>query len=181
MAAYVIKSWSAKNQPDAQGIYVQISARAAGLLSWVLNILGISPTITLAVHADKIVFHKGSLEGSLQFLTPLENTCSTFYGYKKPIKEAVAIGAVGLIILCNAVVGGPVLAFLGIICLAAGIFYYLLNKTVTIGFTDVGGRITHINFKRSVIEGQSIDESATKFVCDLIQFLIDARRQQSGH
>ena len=79
MNAFVIKSWSASDQPDGDGNYVNICGRAGGLVSWVLNLLDISPTVSLAVRADKIIFQKSSLEGSLHFLTPLENTSSMFY------------------------------------------------------------------------------------------------------
>ncbi len=72
MNAFVIKSWTASDQPDTDGNYVNISGRAGGLVSWVLNLLGISPTVSLIVRDDRIIFQKGSLrEGSLNFITPL--------------------------------------------------------------------------------------------------------------
>lgn len=87
--AFVIKSWSASSQPDTEGTYVNITGRAGGLVAWLLNRLGISPTVRLIVRADKILFQKGSLEGTLNFITPLENTCSMFYAFKRPLKEAI--------------------------------------------------------------------------------------------
>src|SRR5215469_1799581 len=92
--AFVIKSWFASDRPDANQYYVSISGRAGGLFAWVLNVLGISPTVRLIVSAEKIIFQKGSLEGTLNFLTPLENTCSTFYAFKRPLKEAMFLGVV---------------------------------------------------------------------------------------
>ncbi|MEO6911532.1 MAG: hypothetical protein ABI158_11495, partial [Edaphobacter sp.] len=55
----------------------------------------------------------------------------------------------------------------------------LLNKTLTIGFTDTGGRASEIPFKRSVIEGQVIDEAEAARVCDIVQRLVDARRERA--
>lgn len=167
--AFVIKSWSAGSQPDAEQNYVNISGRAGGLVSWVLNLLGISPTVRLVVRADKITFQRGSLEGTLSFLTPLENTCSTFYAFKRPLKEALIL----------AVILGAVTFFsFGLIGIAIAILYYVLNKTLTVGFTDIGGRIHEIPFKRSVIEGKTIDEIEAARVCDIIQNLVDIRRER---
>jgi len=170
MNAFVIKSWSASDQPDGDGNYVNIIGRAGGLVSWLLNLLDISPTVHMTVRADKIVFQKGSLEGSLHFLTPLENTCSMFYALKRPLKEAVILGIV---------LGAATFFTFGILGIAIAILYYVLNKTLTIGFTDTGGRVSEIPFKRSVIEGQAIDEAEAARVCDIVQRLVDARRERA--
>lgn len=169
-AAFVIKSWSAGTQPDHEQNYVNIAGRAGGLASWVLNLLGISPTVSLVVRADKVIFQKGSLEGSLHFLTPLENTCSTFYAFKRPLKEAIGLGIV---------LGALTFFSFGMIGIAIAILYYILNKTLTIGFTDIGGRISEIPFKRSVIEGKTIDETEAARVCAVIQQLVDTRRERA--
>ena len=170
MNAFVIKSWSANDHPDGDGNYVNINGRAGGLVSWLLNLLGISPTATLTVRTDKITLQTGSLEGSVHLLTPLENTCSMFYGFKRPLKEAV--------ILC-VVLGALTFFTFGILGIAIAILYYVLNKTLTIGFTDTGGRLSQIHFKRSVIEGQVIDEVQAARVCDIVQRLVDARQERA--
>jgi hypothetical protein len=168
--AFVIKSWSAGDQPDAQQNYVDIYGRAGGLIAWVLILLSISPTVRLVVRGDKIVFQKGSLEGTLNFLTPLENMCSTFYAFKRPLKEAVILGVI---------LGAVTFFSFGLVGIAIAILYYVLNKTLTIGFTDVGGRVSEIPFKRSVIEGKTIDEAEAARVCDIIQHLVDSRRERA--
>jgi hypothetical protein len=168
--AFVIKSWLAANQPDADGNYVNITGRAGGLIAWLLNLLGISPTVSLIVRGDRIIFRKGSLrEGSLSFTTPLENTCSMLYAFRRPFIEAVVLGVVlGILTFFS----------FGIIGIAIAVLYYALNKTLSVGFTDVGGRLHEVPFKRSVIEGQVIDEAEAARVCNIIQRLVDARREQ---
>lgn len=168
--AFVIKSWSAANQQDSDANYVNISGRAGGLVAWLLNMLGISPTVQLIVQADKIIFRKGSLEGTLNFITPLENTCSTFYAFKRPLKEAVILGVI---------LGAVTFFSFGLIGIAIAILYYVLNRTLTVGFTDIGGRVSEIPFKRSVIEGKTLDESEAARVCEIIQRLVDARRERA--
>ena len=166
MNAFVIKSWSASDQPDANGHYVNINGRAGGLVSWLLNLLEISPTVSLIVRADKIVFEKGSLEGTIHSLIPLHNTCSMFYAFKRPLKEALILGCV---------LGAATFFLFGIPGIAIAVIYYVLNKTLTIGFTDIGGRAHEVPFKRSILEGQVIDEQQAARVCAIIQTLVDSR------
>jgi len=171
MAAYVITSWTVQEAPIADSTdYVRIQGRAGGLISWLLALVEISPTVSLVVSADTITFEEGSLQGSLRVLTPVENTCSTFYGYVKPWKEAVAI----VVIL-----GFLTIFLMGIPGLIAGGLYYFLNKTMTVGFSDKGGHRHAISFKRSLIEGQNIDETTAAKVCAVIQGRVDAKRRQS--
>ena len=169
-AAFVIKSWKASHQPDVNQNYIEISGRAAGLFAWILNSLGISPTVRFLVREDKVMFQKGSLEGTLNVITPLENLCSTFYAFRRPWKEAVFLGiVVGLVTIALFAIPGILVALL----------YYALNKTLSIGFTDVGGRIYEIPFKRSVIEGRNLDETEAARACDLMQSLVEARRERT--
>lgn len=170
MNAFVIKSWSAESQPNAQGDFVSIEGRAGGLVSWLLNVLGISPTVRLSIRGDKILFHKGSLEGTVNILTPLENVCSTFYAFKRPLKESVILGVI---------LGAATFWLFAIPGILGALFYYILNKTLTVGFTDVGGRVSEIPFKRSVIEGHKLDEDEAARVCDIVQGVVDARRERA--
>ena len=92
-------------------------------MAWLLNLLGISPTVHLVVRDDRVILQKGSLEGTLSFISPLENVCSTFYAFKRPLKEAVVLG----------VILGTVTFFsFGIIGIAIAILYYVLKKTLTV-------------------------------------------------
>ena len=111
----------------------------------------------------KILFEQGSLEGSVKRVIPMAKISSSYYGYTKPWKKAFIIGVV-----CG------VLTFwmMGLGALV-GVLYYFLNKTLTIGLVEVSGVVSSIDFKRSVIEGQSIDEDQAREVCDIIELLID--------
>jgi len=164
MAEYVIKSWSARRDPDpGSGAYVRIVGRAGGLFSWILAQLGIDPTVSLVVMENKVLFEQGSLEGSVKRVIPMSNVCSSYYGYTKPLKKAVVIGVVcGLLTFW--------MLFLGAL---VGVVYYFLNKTLTVGLVEVSGVVNSIDFKRSVIEGQHIDEAQGREVCEIMEFLID--------
>lgn len=170
MTTYVIKSWFAREEPGPDRHYIDIEGRAAGLMSWLLNLLGISPTVRLVVLADKVSFEKGSLEGIEHRLTPAEHICSTFYAYRRPWKEAIGMGII---------LGALTFFSLGLIGVAIAIVYYVLNKTLTIGFTDIGGYEHVIPFKRSVMEGQVIDEAQAARLCELMQRILDQQRERA--
>lgn len=172
MATYVIKSWQAQNQPiEGSENYVKIEGRASGLLSWLLGLVGISPTVSLRVTADKVVYEKGSLFGSLKYLTPHSKLTSTLYGYTKPWKESIAIA------IFVAVIIGFKYTFAGLLTgIVVGFFYYFLNKTMTIGYL-AGTKDLSFNFKTSAIERQSIGEVEAAKVCAIIQNLVDAKHQ----
>jgi hypothetical protein len=166
MSAFVIKSWNAADQPDADGNYVDIRGRASGLMAWLLDLLGISPIVRLAVSAEKIAFQEGSLLGTKHVLTPIGNTCSTIYGYTRPLKEAIFWGCVA---------AAATFFLMGIPGILVGILYYIINKSMTVGYTDVGGLTYYIRFKRSVLEGRSLDENEAARVCAIVQRVVDGR------
>lgn len=106
----------------------------------------------------------------MHYRKPLENVCSTYFGYTKPWKEALVIGVlVGLITFWLLFIPGII----------AGLVYYYLKKTLTLGYTDKGGFAHAISFQRSVIEGLKIDEAEAGRVCAIMQRLVDARRARA--
>ena len=165
---YVIKHWQISTQPiDVAKNYVIVEGRAGGLLSWLLSLVKISPIVKMEINGNRILFNQGSLEGNATRIIPLENISSTYYGYTKPWKEALILG----------VVLGALTFGIGTII---GVIYYFLNKHLTVGFVEVSGVVNAIAFKRSVIEGQNIDENQAQAVIELTQQLIDARKRPSA-
>lgn len=168
MNQYVIKKWLiSENVAQANDNYIEIDGRAGGLLSWILSKLNISPTVRMEINHERIRFAEGSLAGDAHRIIPLENVCSTFYGYTKPWKEALFIAIV---------LGIPTFG-IGVI---VAVIYYFLNKSMTVGFVEVSGIINAIAFKRSVIEGIKVDEEQSRQVAELTQKLIDARKRPSA-
>jgi len=187
MKAYVITAWKASNQPvDADQNYVFIRGRAEGFISWLLAQLKISPAVTLAISGEKVVISEGSLSGTSHRILPLENVCSTYFGYLKPWREALVLGLLLATVLFYAF--GTIFASRGswgfssgaaavgvVLGVGVAILYYVLNKTLTLGFVENSGVVNAIAFKRSVIEGQNIDEANARYVTELTQALTDAR------
>lgn len=169
--ALVIKSWFVNPNPPTGQLYVQIVGRESGLISFVLSLLGIDATTTLAVNARHIEFETGSLSGFERVITPMEHVSSTYYGRIKPWKTALIIAGLGLLLAYTA--GG----FLhGLIFLLIGVglagLYYVLARNLTLGYVADSGRFGGLTFRRSVIEGQEINEDSLRNIITLIEHLI---------
>ena len=104
-------------------------------------------------------------------------------GYEKPFVKALMI-TILLAFLGSgagaAITNGPGGLFGGLfvgglVGLVIGCISYFLNKVFTLGFTMNSGEVTWIRFKRSVIEGQAIDQSQAEYVVQLVESLVESR------
>ncbi|MGV0977202.1 MAG: hypothetical protein ACOYBO_14840 [Azonexus sp.] len=109
--ALVIKKWSVSETAGQNGEYVHIHGREAGLLSFILSLLGIDPTTTLVVDAKSIYREEGSLAGFARTVTPISHVTTAGFGYKKPWKKALVIAVILGVILVFIPVIGQLLTF----------------------------------------------------------------------
>lgn len=156
--ALVIKKWSASNEPNEEGNYVHLAGREAGLLAWALSILGLDPTTEVEIKKDLIVFTSSSLAGRTTRVIPMKSLTSAYYGYEKPWRDALI-----LTILLSPIGIGLIL----------GPLYYWLNKQLMIGVVEASGWTGGFAFKRSVIEGENIDEAQAYEVIKIVRMLIE--------
>lgn len=156
--ALVIKSWTVTEAPGADGIYVSIVGRQEGILSWLLSVMGIDATTTLRIDRETVYFEAGSLAGFQQRVIPLSSLSSAYFGYAKPWQTALAIGLMLAPVMGLGLIVGPL--------------YYFLNKTLSLGVIENAGVLSGIEFKRSVIEGQNINEQQGRRVCAIVQRLM---------
>lgn len=158
--AFVITKWSISEVGALQdGNYVYIKGRQGGLLSWLLSLVGVDPSVSISVGSKTILFEKGSLAGFDKRVIPVGSVCSTYYGYTKPWLEAVIVGSL-------------LLPFFGL-GLVVGPLYYFLNKTTSFGFVENSDVVNGIQFKRSVIEGKNISEKDALKAISIIQSLLE--------
>lgn len=173
--AYVITAWTINDHSSGDTL-VELKGRDSGLLSWLLSLFGIEPTVTMRVTRRNIEFSQGSLAGYTKRIVPVVNVCSTLYGYTKPWQTAAAILVFGIMLGSGAASVSPGLgAFVMLLGVVAAAAYYILNKVLTLGFVEDSGVFNAIQFKRSVIEGKNIDESDAAKVIAVIQNLVDAK------
>ena len=183
MATLVIKSWSCNTSaPDSEGAYVRIIARSGGVFAWLLSLAGIDPTYAMSVSKNKITYETGSLSGKTKKVIPLTKVSSASYGYAKPWKQALlffaaltamAWSANALADSSGAELGIGVQAAAVLAVFALPLLYYALNKTLTLGVIEDAGPVSQLQFKRSVIENQKIDEGQAAEVALVIQTLVD--------
>lgn len=159
--ALVLKKWRAEKSANEKGNYVHLVGREAGLFAWLLSLIGIDPTTEIEIKDNLIVFTAGSLSGREKRVIPMNSVCSAYYGYAKPWKEALAIGLLLMPVFFIGLVAGPL--------------YYILNKKLSVGIVESSGWVGGFSFKRSVIEGQNIDESKAYEVIDIVRTLIEAK------
>ena len=164
--AQVIKRWSASETADSNGEYVRIHGREGGLFSFLLSLVGVDPTTTLVVDGRSISCEQGSLAGFERSVTPISKIASATFGYAKPWKKAIVIGAICALILTPLPIIGWLLGG------AIGLVYYFLNKELFLRIRDYGSGKFEIPFKRSVIEGQNIDERAGERIVAIIEMLM---------
>lgn len=157
----VIKKWYAGDDANENGNFVHLVGREAGLLSWFLSIFKIDPTSEIEIKDNLIKFTSSSLAGQEKRIIPLKSITSAYYGYEKPWKTALVL----TILLM------PVF-FIGFI---VGPLYYFLNKNLTVGVVEASGWVGSFSFKRSIIEGQNINEEEAYKVIEIIRSLIEAK------
>ena len=148
--------------------YVHIVARKAGIIAFLLSILGIDSTTTFDVYADKLDFSQGSLSGYVKSCMPLSSMTVATGGFVKPFMDLL-IG-----ILC--VFPGSVFTF-GISAIFGLIFiiHYFLSKTLIIQVVASSGWDATICLKRSVIEGVEINQATADKIVDTIKDLVMAK------
>ena len=159
--ALVIKKWYASRTANQDGNYVHLVGREAGLFAWLLSIIGIDPTTEVEIKEKLIIFTSGSLSGKHKRVIPMKSVCSAYYGYVKPWQAALAIGLL-------------LLPFMGL-GLIIGPLYYFLNKKLTVGVVEISSWTGGFSFKRSVIEGQNIDQDKAYEVIEIIRTLIESK------
>ena len=158
--ALVLKKWRAESTPRADGNFVHIVGREAGLVSFFMSLVGVDSTSEVAAQDRVILYKESSLAGFTRRVIPYSSISSAFYGYHKPWKEALILG---LVLVVPTVGLGLVLALL----------YYFLNKKLSVGIVEHSGVVWGFAFKRSVIEGIKIDETEAEYMIGIIRMLIE--------
>lgn len=184
MSAFVLQQWRFGSKPvDEHGSYVHIVARAAGPLSWLLRPLRLQSTVKVLVGLDRVEINQTSLAGSRVRFIPLESLSSTYHGVQRPWGSAL-----GVLVVFIALAGGlnlldphtdavVSLALAG--CgLVLGLLQLALQRTLTLGFVESGGVVSSVSFKRSVIEGVTINDEQTRQVCKVVHRLIEAKAKR---
>ncbi len=157
----VIKKWYAGDEANKEGNFIHLVGREAGLLSWVLSLFKIDPTSEVEIKDNLIKFTSSSLAGQEKRIIPMKSITSAFYRYEKPWKIALFLTVLFMPLFFSGLIIGPL--------------YYILNKNLTVAVVEASGWVGSFSFKRSVIEGQNINEEEAYNVIERIRKLIESK------
>lgn len=160
--ALVIKKWHAsKLKANQKGNYVHLMGREGGLMAWILSLIGIDPVSEVEIKGDLIKFTNASLAGKETRIIPMRSVTSAYYAYEKPWKNALILGVVLMPLMLSGLLIGPL--------------YYYLNKSLSVGVVEKSGWTGSFSFKRSIIEGENIEEEEAYEVVEIIRSLVEAK------
>ena len=146
--------------------YVRLVGRKAGLVDWILTLIGVNTTTTLEVYADRIEYSYGSLSGNVQEVIPLSKVSNLVCGHFKPVIYLVL--AVVFLIAAFATFG------MTLIFSALFLFLYFFRKSTLVSVIPNSGAQAAVAFKRSLIEGQNLTEEEAKEVIKVISGLVES-------
>jgi hypothetical protein len=165
------------DESGVSGAHVLIEARQAGLISFLLTLIGLDPNSSLKVSRASISFRTSSVFGSSQVSTPLPNIGAFVGGYKKPFLALVlsVISLLSGLAIFNPMYEESMYFFFIFLAISLiSIIYYLLNKVMFIGFETSGGGTYGFAFKASVIEGVGINIARVEYTIDYVNSLISS-------
>lgn len=166
-SALVVKEVMVDESAEMQ---VKIVGRKAGLISWLLSLLGIDSTFTLCVYSDRLESREGSLSGMLKTMIPLSSIDTYTTGFAKPfICLVFGIAFLVMTIFGWITTGSFAGGFVFLIFAVVTFIMYALQKCLVLNFTTNGGNGICFLFKRSVIEGVNVDESFAERVGEIVK------------
>jgi hypothetical protein len=177
--------------------FLKIAGRASGIISWILSLCGIDPVTSLHCNRDTIKFEEAALRyGKKTLSIPLVAITGVSSGINKPFGFLVfgiifvLGGILGAISLPSYAGGSKAAVFIiGLIIGAIFLYLYSLKKTVMFSIYNGGDKpIASIRMKKSIIEGQSIDElkfetaanELNKAVLEIHYTLANVKKQNYG-
>ena len=141
--------------------FLKIVGRAPGIFSWVLSKFGIDPVSSITCDKQSIIFEEAAIRnGKITYNIPLSSVTCVRSGISKPF----VLLFLGMVFILGGIIGSIsassfAVFILGVIIGAIFIFLYSLKKTMTFGVYNGGDKpIATIYIKKSIIEGESIDE-----------------------
>ena len=158
---------------EAGPLFVEVEGRRSGIVAWLLTLLGFDTTTTLRIHATHAEFSSGSLAGRLKEIVPLSRVSRLGTSYLKPFGYLI-MAALGVYRGCLLMREEDALLTAIICFLSAGglVWLYFFHKSIVLFFMPKSSVGLTIAFKRSVIEGQNIDEVAAKRIIAIVERLV---------
>jgi len=175
--ALVLKEFKLNENEDE---FLKIVGRASGFIGWLLSIFGIDPITSLTCNKKSIKFEVAAIKNGKNTLNvPLASISGVQSGINKPFILLVF----GIIFIFGGIFGAIAsrsfgMFFIGVIIGVVCIVFYSLKKTMSFGIYCGGDRaVATICMKKSIIEGQSIDEAKYELAANaLLQVVLESKK-----
>ena len=190
--ALALRKFSVSGAPSKEEApVIEIEGRKPGLIGFFLTLIGIDASTSLIVTPRDIRFRKGSLFGEMTSMMPLTAVATAHAGYAKPIGYLILAGIVLVFSVGSAGAVhssmhrdggtfGALIGFMGVVLALVLVVAYFLSRKMAIFVESSGGATFGVIFKRSVIEGVTVDIAKVKSVVDIIRELVIACQQRVG-
>ena len=178
----VVKHFYANSEPNSDGNYVEIFARQAGVISWLLTLFRIDPTYKLKISYDNFLYESSTFTGFKRTSIPAGSICSFDYGIHKPYVNAIIF----FLFFCltgyifydqfsysDKLFVASVIALAGF-CVA--VLYYIFSRQPFINISDLNGNNFPLVVKRSFFEMQTITQQDLGLVANIISAILRNNR-----
>lgn len=152
---------------DRENRTLQISGRAAGIIGFLLSLLGVSPITTFTVFFDRIELVESKLSAQSRAVFPLPSVESTVCGHRRNIAYLIFAAVLVIVGLNLLIQGEAVLAI--VVVLIGGILAvaFLFSQRLFIS-VYAGSQVMQLVFKEATIGGARIDRAQVMKAIDLI-------------
>lgn len=145
---YVVKEWMVSPTPDAYGNMVTIVARAPGLTSKILSMVGLDATSTLRVGQTALTFEEGSPSGNITHVIAMKDVTGVTFGHAKPaVLLAMAVAMIPFSFGFSLLIFGAI---------------YFLTKAVVLTVHARGGQSVSLRLKMGSGGGAVTPEQAAE-------------------
>jgi len=161
--ALVLKKFELNEDLNNKSVsLVLIEGRKAGIISWLLTLVGISATTSLEANSEQLIFKQQSLYGETNNFIPLPAVAELTGGYTRKFNYLILC----IFFLAGGLISAPFTAFIGLIAgiilaVIFGILFWLSKRLEIIVGTN-GGTHPGIAFKRSIIGNLAVDIDKVK-------------------
>lgn len=185
---YVITRWRiSADTTDPSGVFASIGGRRAGLVSFLLTALQISPSFSMVVKSDATYFTVSNLRATVTRVVPHQKVSHITSGYQRPVGAAMAAFVILELVLLVGVgffmnVAGTseatglvvMLLVAQAVPFAVAIAVLLLGRRLSFSILEDSGKAIGFQFKPAVIERETIDEARTIALREHVQRLVFA-------
>jgi len=151
----VLKQFEIDKDAD---IFLKISGRESGILSFLLSLIGLDPITTFEADKKSVRFETVSVrKGKFRVSVPNSAITGVVTGWTKPF-QLLVVAAVFLICGLSGIGTSMAIVIAGVVVAAICLVFYFLNKSLFFGFYNGGDSpIAIMQVGRSVIENVPLD------------------------